>query len=103
MRERKNYSPIISTDEDMEQITKEWPKEFLVPVADAELSDTDIIGSPLVTRSSMSRQTSVKKKKKKEEVQDIETDEEDNTSEGKWIWLAHRRRRRQSKSRRRRG
>jgi hypothetical protein len=29
-------------------------EEFLVPVVDAELSDTDIIGSPLVTRSSMS-------------------------------------------------
>jgi hypothetical protein len=24
------------TDEDMEKITKEWPKEFLVPVTDAE-------------------------------------------------------------------
>jgi hypothetical protein len=33
----------------MEQITKEWPEEFLVPVADAELSDTDTIGSPIVT------------------------------------------------------
>jgi hypothetical protein len=34
----------------MEKITKEWPKEFLVLVDDAKLSDTDIIGSPLVTR-----------------------------------------------------
>jgi hypothetical protein len=32
------------TDEDMEEITKEWPAEFLVPVEDAELSDDpDII------------------------------------------------------------
>jgi hypothetical protein len=38
------------TEEDMEEITKEWPAEFLVPVEDAELSDPDIIGSPLVTR-----------------------------------------------------
>jgi hypothetical protein len=38
------------TDEDMEQITKEWLEEFLVPVDDAELSDTDTIGSPIVTR-----------------------------------------------------
>jgi hypothetical protein len=37
------------TDEDMEQITKEWPEEFLVPVTNAELSDTDTIGSPIVT------------------------------------------------------
>jgi hypothetical protein len=38
------------TDEDMEQITKEWLEEFLVPVVDAELSDTDTIGIPLVTQ-----------------------------------------------------
>jgi hypothetical protein len=36
-------------DEDMEKITKEWPEEFLVPVADVELSDTDMIGIPIVT------------------------------------------------------
>jgi hypothetical protein len=69
------------TDEDMEEITKEWPAEFLVPVEDAELSDPDIIGSPLVTRVEHDGQTSTKKKKKKEEVQNIETDEEDNASE----------------------
>jgi hypothetical protein len=57
-------------------------EEFLVPVVDAELSDTDIIGSPLVTRVEHVRQSSgTKKKKKKEEVQNIETDEEDNASE----------------------
>jgi hypothetical protein len=52
-----------------------------VPVDDAELSDADIIGSPLVTRFEHAGQSSVKKKKKKEEVQNIETDEEDNASE----------------------
>jgi len=31
------------TDEDMEEITKEWPAKFLVPVEDLELSDPDII------------------------------------------------------------
>jgi hypothetical protein len=35
----------------MEEITKEWPAEFLVPVGDAELSDPDLIGSPVVTRT----------------------------------------------------
>jgi hypothetical protein len=69
------------TDEDMEEIMKEWPTEFLVPVDDAELSDPDIIGSPLVTRVEHVGQTSAKKKKKKEEVQDVQTDEEDNASE----------------------
>jgi len=38
------------TDEDMEEITKEWPTKFLIPVEYAKLSDHDIIGSPLVTR-----------------------------------------------------
>jgi hypothetical protein len=56
------------TDEDMEQIMKEWPVEFLVPVDDAKLSDPDIIGSPLVTWFEHAGQTSAKKKKKKEEV-----------------------------------
>jgi hypothetical protein len=50
-------------------------------VEDAELSDPDIIGSPLVTRVEHDGHTSMKKKKKKEEVQNIETDEEDSASE----------------------
>jgi len=56
------------TDEDMEDITKEWPTKFLVPVEDEEHSDPDIIGSSLVTRIEHDGQTSAKKKKKKEEV-----------------------------------
>jgi hypothetical protein len=38
------------TKEDMEEITKEWPIEFLVLVEDVELFDPDIIGIPLVTQ-----------------------------------------------------
>jgi hypothetical protein len=37
------------TDEDMEHITKEWTEEFLVPIIDAKLSDTNTIGSPIFT------------------------------------------------------
>jgi hypothetical protein len=66
------------TDEDMEEITKEWPVEFLVPVEDVELSDPDIIGSPLVTQTEYDGQRSENKKKKKEEVQDIDSEEKDN-------------------------
>jgi hypothetical protein len=77
--ELQSYYKLI--DEDMEDITKEWPIEFLVLVDDAEISDPDIIGSPLVTRVEYGGQISTKKKNKKEEVQNIETDEEDNTSE----------------------
>jgi hypothetical protein len=54
------------TDEDMEEITKEWPTEFLVPVDDVEISDPDIIKIPLVTWAEHVRHTSVKKKKKEE-------------------------------------
>jgi hypothetical protein len=53
----------------MEQIIKKWPKEFLVPVVDAKLSDTYTVGSPMVTRVEHVRQSSgTKKKKKQEEV-----------------------------------
>jgi hypothetical protein len=65
----------------MEETTKEWPAEFLVPVDATELSDLDIIGGPLVTRVEHDGKTSVRKKKKKEEVQNIESDEEENASE----------------------
>jgi len=36
-------------DDDMEQITKEWTEEILVPVVNVDLFDTDTIGSPIVT------------------------------------------------------
>jgi hypothetical protein len=38
------------TDEDMEQITKEWLEEFLAPVTNAKLSNIDTIGRSMVTR-----------------------------------------------------
>jgi hypothetical protein len=69
------------TNEDMEQIMKEWMEEFLGPVNDAKLSDPNIIGIPLVTWFEQVGQTSAKKKKKKEEVKDVQTDEEKNASE----------------------
>jgi hypothetical protein len=68
-------------DEDMEEITKEWPTEFLIPVEYLELSKPKIIGIPLVTRVKHDGQTSMKKNKKREEVQNIESNEEDSNSE----------------------
>jgi hypothetical protein len=59
------------TEEDMEEITKEWPAKFLVPVEQTELSDPDLIGSPVVTREEYDGPSSAKKMKKKEEVQEI--------------------------------
>lgn len=79
----------------MEHITKEWPQEFLVPVADAKLSSTDTIGSPMVTQVEHVGQSSgTKKKKKQEEIQDIKSDEEDNASEDNGSGSLARRRRR---------
>jgi hypothetical protein len=67
-RKEKSQTYYKMKDEDMEEIMKEWLTKFLVLVDDAELSDPDIIGSPLVTRVKHVGQTSAKKKKKNEEV-----------------------------------
>jgi hypothetical protein len=56
------------TDEDMEDISKEWLTELLVPVKQIELSNPNIIGSPLVTRTEWDGLSSTKRKKKMEEV-----------------------------------
>jgi hypothetical protein len=55
----------------MEDITKEWSTEFLVPVEQTELSKLDIIESLLVIQEEYDGMSSDKKKKKKEEVQKI--------------------------------
>jgi hypothetical protein len=68
------------TDEDTEQIMKEWSAEFLVPVDSIELSDPNIIERPLFTQFEHTGKKSAKKNKKKEEFQNIYNDEEDNAS-----------------------
>jgi hypothetical protein len=68
------------TEEDMEEITKEWPAEFLVPVEQTELSDLDLIGSPVVTQEEYDGPSS-SKKKKKEEVQEINSASEETASD----------------------
>jgi hypothetical protein len=69
------------TKEDMEEITKEWSAEFLVPVKQTELSDLDIIGSPLVTRTEWDELSNAKKKKKKKKVQEINNASEEITTD----------------------
>jgi hypothetical protein len=54
------------TKEDMEEITNEWPTKFLVPVEQTELSDPDLIRSPMVTREEYDGPSSTNKKKKEE-------------------------------------
>jgi hypothetical protein len=46
----------------MEEITKEWLEEFLVPFTNAELFDTDTIEIPIVTRVEHVGQSSGTKK-----------------------------------------
>jgi len=50
-------------------------------VEDVELSNPNIIGSPLVTQVKHDGQRSSKKNKKKDEIQDIEIYEKDSASE----------------------
>jgi hypothetical protein len=45
--EQQSYYKL--TEEDMEEITKEWTVEFLVPFEQTELSDPELIGSSVVT------------------------------------------------------
>jgi hypothetical protein len=66
--ELQSYYKLI--EEDMEEITKEWPTEFLLPVEQTELSDPDLIRSPVVTQEEYDGPGS-SKKKKKEEVQEM--------------------------------
>jgi hypothetical protein len=72
MRRDKNKEELQSyyklTEEYMEDITKEWPAEFLVPIGDEELSDLDLIRSLVVTGTEWDGPSSAKKKKKKEEA-----------------------------------
>jgi hypothetical protein len=52
------------TEEDMEEITKEWIAEFLVPIEQTKLSDPDLIGSPVVTQEEYDGPRNSRKKKK---------------------------------------
>jgi hypothetical protein len=66
------------TEEDMEEITKEWPAEFLVPVEQTELSDLDLIRSPVVTREEYDGPNN-SRRKKKEEVQEMNNASKETT------------------------
>ena len=63
----------------MEEITKEWPIEILVPVDQAELFDPDLIGSLMVTREEYDAPSS-SRRKKKEEAQELNIASEETTS-----------------------
>jgi hypothetical protein len=62
----------------MEEITQEWPVEFLVLVEQISLSDPDLIGSPVVTHKEYDVPNSTRKKKK-EEVQELSSASKETT------------------------
>jgi hypothetical protein len=68
------------TEEDMEEITKVWPEEILVLVHHTELSDPNLIGSPVVTREEYDAPSS-SRKKKKEYAQEIHNTSEETASD----------------------
>jgi hypothetical protein len=67
------------TEEDLEEITKEWPAKFLILVDQTELSDPDLIGNLVVTWEEYDSPSS-SRKKKKEDVQEICNTSEETTS-----------------------
>jgi hypothetical protein len=48
----------------MEEITKEWPAEFLVLVDQEKLSNVNLIGSPMVTHEEYDAPSNSRRKKK---------------------------------------
>jgi DNA-binding PadR family transcriptional regulator len=68
------------TEEDMEEITKEWPIDLLIPVEWVELSNPDLIKSPMVTREEYGA-PNCSRRKKKEEVHELKNASEETTSD----------------------
>jgi hypothetical protein len=58
--ELQSYYKLI--EEDLEEITKEWPTEFLIPVNHATLSNPNLIGNMVVTHEEYDAPNSSKKK-----------------------------------------
>jgi hypothetical protein len=68
------------TEEDMEEITNKWHADFLIPVNQVELSDPNLIESPVVTREEYDAPSS-SRRKKKEEVRDPKNTPEETASD----------------------
>jgi hypothetical protein len=64
----------------MEEITKEWPTEFLVSIKQSEISNPDFIGSLVVTWEEYDGPGS-SIRKKKEEAQELNNASKETTPE----------------------
>jgi hypothetical protein len=68
------------TEEDLEEITKEWIADLLIPIDPTKLSDPELIGSPVVTREEYDT-PGTSRRKKKEEIQELSNASEETASE----------------------
>jgi hypothetical protein len=73
----KSYYKLI--EEDLEEITKEWPTEVLIPIDPAELFDHELIESPVVTREGYDT-PGTSRRKKTEKVQKLNSTSEETAS-----------------------
>jgi hypothetical protein len=67
------------TKEDMEEITKEWPVELVIPIEQEELSNPNLIVSPMVNHEEYDAPNS-RRRKKKEKAQELKSTSEERAS-----------------------
>jgi hypothetical protein len=68
------------TEEDLEEITKDWSAELLIPADPAEMSDPELIGSSEATHEEHDT-PGTNRRKKTEEVQNLSSASEETASE----------------------
>jgi hypothetical protein len=74
----QSYYKLI--EEDLEEITKEWPAKLLIPVDPTELSDPKLIGSLMITHE-WHDTPRTSRRKKTEEVQKLSITSEETALE----------------------
>jgi hypothetical protein len=67
------------TEEDLEEITKDWSTELLIPADPTEMSDPKIIGSSEATHEECDT-PGTNRRKKTEEVQNLRSTSEETAS-----------------------
>jgi hypothetical protein len=67
------------TEEDLEEITKDWSAELLIPADPTEMSDPELIGSPETTHEAKDH-PGPSRRKKTEEVQNLSSASEGTAS-----------------------
>jgi hypothetical protein len=68
------------TEEELKEINKEWPTKLLIPIDPIELSDLELIRSPMITREGNDTPRT-SRRKKTEEVQQLSSASEETASD----------------------